>query len=221
MVSQLLQLRGNHSSILQLRKVRQTQGYTVNSEEEGLGTSLSLIPCPWRDGEKCVLPSQGASHSSSAKPPMDSPFSGSEVSRNTPGTACHSSAHHHTLHSRQTQVWQQSVWCLIPFSAASREGREGGGSPATPRFLDSATAAPSAGDSPSADALGGRPPGFTAGAAGARAGPGRRVGGQGHQGGRVRVHTPSPGSPGPQQEGSAGGGPCPLDVPLGLSLVGL
>lgn len=50
--------------------------------------------------------------------------------------------------------------------------------------------------------------------------PGGQVGGQGHQGGRICAHA-QPDGEDPQQEGAAGGSPCPLDVPLGPSLVGL
>lgn len=49
---------------------------------------------------------------------------------------------------------------------------------------------------------------------------GGQVGGQGHQGSRICAHA-QPDGEDPQQEGSAGGSPCPLDVTLGPSLVGL
>lgn len=49
---------------------------------------------------------------------------------------------------------------------------------------------------------------------------GGKVGSQGHQGSRIRAQA-QPHGEDPQQEGTAGGGPCPLDVPLGPSLVGL
>jgi hypothetical protein len=49
---------------------------------------------------------------------------------------------------------------------------------------------------------------------------GGKVGSQGHQGSRVCAQA-QPDSEDPQHEGAAGGGPCPLDVPLGPSLVGL
>lgn len=49
---------------------------------------------------------------------------------------------------------------------------------------------------------------------------GGKVGSQGPQGSRIRAQA-QPHGKDPQQESSAGGSPCPLDVPLGPSLVGL
>lgn len=49
---------------------------------------------------------------------------------------------------------------------------------------------------------------------------GGKVGSQGHQSSSIRAQA-QPYSKDPQQEGTAGSGPCPLDVPLGPSLVGL
>ena len=74
---------------------------------------------------------------------------------------------------------------------------------------------------PTADALGGRPLGSQWGPQGQLGRvPGGEVGGQGHQGCQVHAHA-QPDGQDPQQESAAGGGPCPLDVPLGPSLVGL
>lgn len=49
---------------------------------------------------------------------------------------------------------------------------------------------------------------------------GGKVGSQGHQGSCICAQA-QPHGKDPQQESSAGGSPCPLDVPLGPSLVGL
>lgn len=49
---------------------------------------------------------------------------------------------------------------------------------------------------------------------------GGKVGSQGHQSSRICAQA-QPHGKDPQQEGTAGSGPCPFDVPLGPSLVGL
>lgn len=49
---------------------------------------------------------------------------------------------------------------------------------------------------------------------------GGKVGSQGHQSSYICAQA-QPHGKDPQQEGTAGSGPCPLDVPLGPSLVGL
>ena len=189
----------------------------MNSEEEGLGTSLSLIPCGppmfWRECSAIWEPSE---------PPWILPSLALRCPGTPRGTACHSGPACPPAHTlRQTQVWRQE--CLVFNRSLRPPGRRGGrGRPSPLPFLDAAAAAPSAGTLHStADALGGRPLGSQRGPQGQLGRvPGGEVGGQGHQGGRVCAHA-QPDGQDPQQEGSAGGGPCPLDVPLGPSLVSL
>ena len=104
---------------------------------------------------------------------MDSPFSGSEVSRNTPGDSLSLALSVHLPTHSDRHRFGKSVWCLIALCCSLQEGGREGAAQPTPV---SGCCRPSTGTLHSNRRRAGQPAsGFTAGAAGAaRAGPGRR-----------------------------------------------